>query len=137
MAMNGTSVLVLAQTGTDGTTGDPIYTAVGEQTNLSTESTTNMIAADSKDSGHTKWLPGKQDDTASLEALYVPSDTAYKAIETAKKNGELIYLRRSEDGVNVEEAPAYVQSISKNFPDNDNSTVTLSFQLNDFWTALP
>lgn len=130
MAMDGKNILVLADTGSGS------YAAVAEQTGLSWESTTNLIEASSKDDGHTKWIPGKQDDTLSLEAAYVPDDAAYKAISDAKKAGDLVVLRRSESGTEVEEAAAYVTTISGDAPDNDRATVSIEFQLNESWTAV-
>ena len=130
MAMNGKQILVLADTGS-GT-----YESVAEQTGVSWESTTNLITADSKDDDHTKWLPGKKDDTLSLEAAYVPDDPAYQAIKAARDNGEPIILRRSENGTEVEEAEAFVSTISGDGPDNERATISIEFQLNESWTAV-
>lgn len=127
MAMDGKQILVLAETGT-GT-----YEAVAEQTGVSWESTRNLIEATSKDDGHTKWIYGKADDTLSLEAAYVPEDTAYQAIKTAMDAGETVVLRRSENGTDIEEAEALVSSISYDGPDNDKATCSISFQLNESW----
>ncbi len=128
--MDGSLILVLVET----TTGT--FTPVAEQTGLSWESTRNLIEATSKDSDHTKWVYGKKDDTVSLEAAYVPTDTALKAIQTAKKAGATIILRRSEDGTAVEEAEALVSSISGDAPDGDKATVSISFQLNEEWQVV-
>lgn len=128
MAMDGKNILVLADTGSGS------YAAVAEQTGLSWESTTNLIEASSKDSDHTKWLPGKQDDTVSLEAAYVPDDEAYLAIKDAKSAGNSVILRRSENGTEVEEAEAFVSTISGDAPDNDRATISIEFQLNEAWT---
>lgn len=130
MAMDGKNILVLADTGAG------VYAAVAEQTNVSWESTTNLISADSKDSDHTKWIPGKKDDTLSLEAAYVPDDTAYQAIKDAKAAGTSVILRRSESGVEVEEAEAFVSTISGEGPDNDKATISIEFQLNEDWATV-
>lgn len=130
MAMDGKNILVLAESAPD------TFAAVAEQTGLSWESTTNMIEASSKDDGHTKWIAGKKDDTLSLEAAYVPGDDAYKSLKAAQANGELVVLRRSESGLEVEEAAAYVTSISGDAPDNDRATVSIEFQLNESWTEI-
>jgi TP901-1 family phage major tail protein len=131
--MDGASVLVLVNLGDD---VNPNWVAVAEQTSLSTETSRNLIEATSKDSDHTKWIYGKQDDTVSLESLYVPDDTAFKAIEDALKNKETIILRRSENGEDVEEATAFVSQISKEWPDNDTSTCSVDFQLDEPWTLV-
>lgn len=131
--IDGAAVLVLVNLGDDVT---PNWTPVAEQTNLSTESTRNLIEASSKDSDHTKWIYGKQDDTVSLEALYVPNDAAFKALEDAQKNKEPVVLRRTENGTDIEEATALVSTISKEWPDNDASTVSVEFQLDEPWTPI-
>lgn len=131
--IDGAAVLVLVNLGDDVT---PKWTPVAEQTNLSTESTRNLIEASSKDSDHTKWIYGKQDDTVSLEALYVPNDAAFKALEDAMKNKESVVLRRTENGTDIEEATALVSTISKEWPDNDASTVSVEFQLDEPWTPI-
>ncbi len=129
MALKGSNILLLVDNGTG-------FTPVGEQTNLTDESTRNLIEVTSKDDNHQKFLPGKRGDTIELEAFYVPNDTAYGLLKTAYDNGELIVVRRSEDGVSVEEAPAWIGSISRNAPDGEAATVTISLTLNESWTAV-
>lgn len=131
--IDGAAVLVLVNLGDDVT---PNWMPVAEQTNLSTESTRNLIEASSKDSDHTKWIYGKQDDTVSLEALYVPNDAAFKALGDAMKNKKTVVLRRTENGTDIEEATALVSTISKEWPDNDASTVSVEFQLDEPWTPI-
>lgn len=129
--MDGSLILVLVETAAN------TFTPVAQQTGLSWESTRNLIEMTSKDSDHTKWAYGKKDDTVSLEAAYVPDDTAYLALKTAMKNGTSVVLRRSEDGENVEEAEALVSSISADAPDGDKATVSIEFQLNEEWQTVP
>ena len=131
MALDGAQVLVLVPV--DDGSGATEYIPVAEQTSLSMENTHNLIDASSKDNTHTKWLYGKEDNTLSLEALYVPGDKALKALKDAKKNREKVILRRSEEGTEVEEAEALIETISYEWPDNDNSTVSVDFQLNEAW----
>jgi TP901-1 family phage major tail protein len=131
MALKGSNVLLLVDNGTG-------FTPVGEQTNLTLESTQNLIEVTSKDDNHQKFLPGKKGDTIELEAFYVPDDAAYGLLKTAYDNGELIVVRRSEDGgtSEVEEASAWIGSISRNAPDGEAATVTISLTLNESWTAV-
>lgn len=129
MALNGSQVLLLVPDGEG-------YIPVAEQTGLSMESSSALIEVSHKQSNHTKFIYGREDDTLSLEAAYVPDDTAFKAIQNAKKNRETIILRRSMDGVEVEEAEALIENISIDFPDNDASTVSIDFQLNESWRTV-
>lgn len=130
MAMDGKQILVLADEGS-GT-----YTAVAEQTSLSWENTVNLIEAGSKEDGHTKWIPGKKDGTVTLEAAYVPDDTAYQALKTAYQDSVSVILRRSENGTEVEEAEAWVSTMSGEAPDNERATISIEFQLNESWTEV-
>lgn len=134
MAMDGRQILVLVPV--DDGAGGTEYKPVAEQTSVSWENTHNLIDASNKDSGHTQWIYGKEDDTVSLEALYVPDDEAFQALKEAKKNRQNVILRRSEKGTEVEEAEALIETISVEGPDNDNSTVTIDFQLNESWTEV-
>lgn len=134
MAMDGRQILVLVPV--DDGSGGTEYKPVAEQTSVSWENTHNLIDASNKDSGHTQWIYGKEDDTVSLEALYVPDDEAFQALKEAKKNRQNVILRRSEKGTEVEEAEALIETISVEGPDNDNSTVTIDFQLNESWTEV-
>lgn len=126
MAVNGTQVLLLAKTGAT-------YTAVAEQTGLSMESSSNLIETSSKNSNHTKFIYGREDNTLSLEALYVPGDSGLKALTDSRKNRVPVVIRRSENGVDVEEAQALVEKVSVEFPDDDVATVSVDLQLIEAW----
>lgn len=131
-AINGSTVLVIVEDpSTPGT-----FIPVAEQDKLSSETSRNLVKADSKDSDHTEWIYGKQDDTVSLDAAYIPSDAGYSAIKDAITNKTTITIRRSEGGTAVEEATAFVKSIKNDFPDDDKSTVSIDFQLSTAWTAV-
>lgn len=126
MAVNGTQILLLAKTGST-------YTAIAEQTGLSLESSSNLIEVSSKNSNHTKFIYGREDDTLSLEALYVPGDAGLKALTDSRKNRVPVVIRQSENGVDVEEAQALVEKISVEYPDDDVATVSVDLQLIESW----
>ncbi|MFS8573317.1 MAG: phage tail protein [Clostridia bacterium] len=131
--LNGSAVLVLVQTGTDPTSGQPIFEAVAKQTGLSDETSRELIDDSAKGDDHVSHLYGRAESSVELEAAYVPNDTAFQALRQAYLNKEDVVLRRTENGTEVEEARAKIESISRDFPDNDRSTVTISFQLQEFW----
>lgn len=136
MAMNGASVLVLVKTDDDDGNGNPVYTPVAEQTGLSTEESRDLIEAAAKGDDHMKHLYGRMSTQVELESLYVPNDQAFQAIKQAFHNKEEVILRRSEDGQHVEEARAKIENIGAEFPDNDASTVSVTFQLQEPWRAV-
>lgn len=132
MALNGTQVLLMVFDAT-ANEGAGEYVSVAEQTGLSMEESVNLIEASSKESDHTKWLYGKSDGTLSLEALYVPNDRGLALLKQAKKERKPILVRRDEAGQPIEQVEALIETISTEFPDNDNATVSVDLQLNGNW----
>ncbi len=66
MAENGSSVLLLVNTGTPSV---PVYEAVGSQRDVSFEETTEEIDVSSKDGRAMRVLPGRYGSSLSLESL--------------------------------------------------------------------
>lgn len=136
MAMNGAEILLLVNVSTEET---PDWKAVGEQTNLSRETTRNLIDASSKNVDHEKFIYGRLGERIELEALYVPDDTAMGALKSALENRQSVLVRRSQsadDATGVEEATAMIESINENWPDEDVATVSVSMRLNSEWEPL-
>lgn len=133
MAMNGSDVLILANTGTAET---PVWTAVAEQTGLSMESDRNLIEVSSKNYDHAQFVYGRASDTLTLEGMYVPGDAGLKALRDSMKNKVPVKVRRSEGGTQIEEAEALIGALSLDFPDDDTSTVSIDMTLNTAFTAV-
>lgn len=133
MAMNGTDLLLLANTGTPSV---PTYEAVGSQRDAEITEETDTIDISSKDSRAQRVLPGRFSGTISMDALYVPTDAAYLALRTANRDGELILVARQEDGVVTETVDAKIDSISEKFPDQDAATISVSLTIDGFWAAV-
>jgi TP901-1 family phage major tail protein len=131
--MSGTDVLLLVNTGT---VGSPVYTAVGSQRGLSREETTEEIDISSKDERAMRVLAGRYGSTMSLDALYVPDDASFLALKSAMRNGDLILVRLSEDGVEVEEADALVTSMSEEYPDVDAATISVALRIDGEWVTV-
>lgn len=133
MAINGTDVLLLVNTGT---TLVPVYTVVGSQRRLTRVENSAEIDVSSKEQREMRVLAGRYDSTMTLDALYVPDDDCYLALQSANRNGDLILVRKSEDGVQVEEATALVTSISESYPDQDAATISVSLRIDGAWVTL-
>lgn len=131
MTMNGTDLLILANTGTPSV---PVYEAVGCQRDATIEETTATIDVSCKDSRAQRVLPGRYASTISLGALYVPSDDAYLALRTANRDGELILVARQELGVVTEIVSAKIDSMSESFPDQGEATISISLTVDGEWT---
>lgn len=132
MAMNGSSVLLLVNTGTEQA---PSYEAVGSQRDVTFEEATEEIDVSSKDSRFKRVLPGRYSANVSLEALYVPTDAAYDALADAMRAGEMILIAREEEDETVETATALITSISGKMPDQAESTISISLTIDGEWTA--
>jgi TP901-1 family phage major tail protein len=131
--MNGSDILLLANTGTD---ESPVYEVVGSQRGATFTETTAAIDMSSKDSRNTRVIPGRYAATVTLEALYVPTDDAYLALRAAMRDGTAIKIRKSEDGVEVEEADAVVTSLSGEAPDQEGATISVDLAIDDSWTVV-
>lgn len=80
-------------------------------------------------------LPGRYGSTISLDALYVPDDTAYLALLAAMRNGTTVEVWREEQGVYEESADAIVTSLSHNGPDQGEATVSISLRVDGEWVS--
>lgn len=133
MALNGSDVLLLVNTGTPTV---PVYEAAGSQRDVTFEEATEEIDVSSKDSRAKRVLPGRYSANLSLDALYVPSDDAYQALKSAMRDGELILVAREEEGVTLETANALITSMSEAFPDQGEGTISISLTIDGVWTAV-
>jgi TP901-1 family phage major tail protein len=133
MAKNGADVLLLVNTGTDQA---PTYTVVGSQRNLSRQEANEEIDVSSKASRARRVLAGRYSSSLSLEALYVPSDQAYLALRDAMRNGDLIKIRIEDDSVAVEEADALITSMSEEYPDQAECTISCDLTIDGEWAEV-
>ena len=133
MAMNGTDVLLLVNTGTAAV---PVYEAVGSQRDVSFDEATEEIDVSSKDSRAKRVLPGRYSATLSLDALYVWTDDGYRALRKAMRDGKLILVAREDDSTTIETGDALITSLSESFPDQGEGTISISMTIDGFWTEL-
>lgn len=129
---NGTNFLLLANTGSDAA---PTYEVVGSQRDATLEETSEVIDYSSKNSRAARKGPGRYAASISMDALYVPSDAAYRALRDANRNpdGEIILVAKEYDGLVTETAPAVVTSISEAEPDQAEATISISLEVDGFW----
>lgn len=133
MALSGTDVLLLVNTGT---AEAPVYTAVGSQRGLTRQETTAEIDISSKDQREMRVLPGRYGSTMTLDALYVPDDASFLALQAANRDGELILVRVEEEEIETEEADALITSMSESYPDQGPSTISVSLRIDGDWTVV-
>ncbi len=133
MGENGSDILLLVNTGTASV---PVYEAVGSQRGVTFDEATEEIDVSSKDSRAKRVLPGRYSANVSLENLYVWSDDGYHALRDAMRDGELILIARQRDGVTMETCDALVTSMSEDFPDQAEATISIDLTVDGFWTEL-
>ena len=133
MAKNGADILLMVNVGTEAM---PQYLAVGSQRDFSREETTEEIDASSKDSRTARVIAGRYGSTISLEALYVPTDEGYLALRNAMRNGDLIKVRISDENTPTEEADALITSLSEEYPDQAEATVSCDLTIDGEWAEV-
>lgn len=118
--LNGNEILILADTDGAGN-----FVAVGSQTDASVDESNDIIDQSSKDARERKVAAGRYEANVSFDALYVPSDVAFQALKASMRNGTKIKLREQEQGSPIEEYDAIISSMTRDFPDQDNATISL------------
>lgn len=125
MAISGTSVLLYVGTN-----------LVGSQRDLKREETTDEIDVSSKTGRAKRVLAGRYSSTLSLDALYVPTDTAYQALKEAMRDGDDVTVTIYEGGAATETASAIITSLSESFPDQDASVVSVGLTIDGEWAEV-
>jgi TP901-1 family phage major tail protein len=132
--INGTDIMLLVNTGTPAV---PVYEAAGSQRDATIDRNTAEIDASNKNDGADQIVAaGRRTSSISLDALYVPDDAAYQALRDAQDNGELILVAREEEGVTTETAEALITAMSESFPDQAESTISISLTISGGWTQV-
>ncbi len=125
MSINGNEVLILADTDGAGT-----YAAVASQTEASIDESNDVIDQSSKDARERKVAAGRYEANISFGALFVPNDVAFGALKNALRTGTLIKLREQEQGSAVAEYDAIITSMTRDYPDQDNASISLEAAVN-------
>ncbi|KKM28120.1 hypothetical protein LCGC14_1567920 [marine sediment metagenome] len=120
MSINGNEVLILADTDGAGT-----FAAVASQTEASIDESNDIIDQSSKDARERKVAAGRYEASVSFGALFVPTDAAFTALKAALRNGTKIKLREQEQGTPIHEYLAVITSMTRDYPDQDNATISL------------
>lgn len=127
--MNGADILLYAEVSN-------VQTVIGSQRGVTFDETSAEIDVSSKTTRSGRYIGGRYGATVTLDALYVPSDTAYQALKAAVRSGDPITIRRFEEGVATEEADAIVTSVSETGPDQEAATVSIALRIDGDWTEV-
>lgn len=133
VATNGTDILIYINTGSE---VSPNYVVLGGQRGAGIGRTGDEIDASSKDSAASRVLPGRVKVTITCDALYIPTDAAYQALDAAQKARSFILVREYVDAVATREARAIITDLSEDHPDMDVSTVSVGLSLDGDWDEI-
>jgi len=108
---------------------------IGGQRNVTFEESHPKINLSSKDTGRVEdGISGRGTRTVTLDGLVLASDSALDALKDASRNGTKIYVARIKDGAEVERAQGIITTRSESFPDNAESTVSVTIDLVEEWS---
>jgi len=118
--MNGKEVLILVDTDGAGT-----FAAVASQTDATISESSDVIDESNKAQRERKVSAGRYQATFSFDHLFVVGDAGHAALKSAMRNGTKIKLREQESGVAKEEVSAIITDLTRDFPDQDNVTISM------------
>ena len=133
MPLNGAKVVVGVNVGTD---ASPVFSILGHQRGVTFDESVEAIDMSSKESEARKVEGGRYQSSVSLESLYVPSSNEYGVLRTRFRNREKVLVRRQLEGQDWEEASVLITSLSEDFPDQAEATVSLTLEVDGKWTVL-
>jgi len=130
-ASKGRDLLLTIQTAA----GPPIvYTVLGSQQGASITRSADDLDASSKDSEDYVGLPGRRSSEISCDALLLPTDAAYVALEAAYLAGTILSVKTTTIGGRVARtASVIITELGEEFPDNEVSTCSISLKVTGAW----
>jgi hypothetical protein len=114
----------------------PHYVVLGGQRGAAVGRAGDEIDASSKDSAASRVLPGRVKVTVTCDALFIPTDAAYQALDAAQKGRQFIMVEKYVEGVPVAEARAIITDLSEDHPDMDTSTVSVGLSIDGDWEPI-
>jgi hypothetical protein len=126
--VNGTDFLVYVDDGTG-----PIL--VGSQRNATVDESNEEIDLSSKNQREAVVDSGRYSATLSLEALYVPTDAGYQALVDAIRNATPVTVVAEENGVYTESAQEIGPSLSREYPDQGEATISCELKISGAWMS--
>lgn len=130
--MNGTDVIIQVNTGT---VAVPVWTSVGKQQGAKLSEKVGYVDESSKDAMERAGSAGRYEGTLSLDALYVPDDTAFTYLKTSFRAGTKVQVQVVESGTATEVALAVITQMDTEWPDQDAATISATFEIDGAWAA--
>lgn len=135
MATKGVDILILVDTGTDGT---PQWTPVGGQRGATLSESRETIDVTHKASGgYKEYEYGDGEWSISCDGVLIPDDTAYKALVDAMRQEKKVKVRWQEEGTATFEGLALVTSRDLEGPYDGEANYSMELQGSGAPTPLP
>jgi predicted secreted protein len=80
-----------------------------------------------------RFIPGRLSSQLQFDGLWVPDDTAYQALQTARENQDTVVCRLMFDGAPWREADGFITTMTESYPDQDAATISATFQVSGAW----
>lgn len=126
MAVKGVDILILVDTGTE---GSPQWTPVGGQRNATLSENNDTIEVTHKASGgYKEYEYGLGDWTISADGVYISDEAGYMALVDAMRQKKKVKVRWEEAGQAVYEGLALVTSRDLEAPYDGEATYSLELQ---------
>lgn len=111
-----------------------MYTTLGSQRGVKIERNAAEIDTSSKDGADYTGMPGRRESTISLDALYVPSDTAKAALVTAYESNAMCKVRRTAVGADpARTADCFITKMSEDYPDQNVALFSVDLKVSGAW----
>ena len=133
MAQSGKVMLLYVNTGTS---GSPIWTAIGQQQGFDISRGRTSTTVGHKDSSQEVTILGNKTLSLSLTGLYIRNDSGLARLRTAYDSGEDILVRSQEQGADIEEFLVKIQDFNEGHPHDGPSSYSLTLVPVDDVTAL-
>jgi len=132
-AVNGSTVVLQVRT----TTGPDVYVTVGGQRGLSVARERNAIETSAKGDGDKTFIAGRRGSSLSMDGIVIASDVGRAALIAAHEGDGVGRLRRGAIGAEAaKQCDIVITGIDEDFPDDEESTWTVEYQVNGAWTAV-
>jgi TP901-1 family phage major tail protein len=126
----GVDVLLYVQTGTDQTSGDPIFTVLGGQgdATLNREAEEIDVSAKTDGNGYGDYLAGRKTWSIECEGFIVEDDAAYDTLEQKYEARETLKVELRMPSGKIYSGEVVITEFPLEFPQDDGATFSLTLQ---------
>ena len=113
-----------------------VWVVVASQRGVTFNEERTLIDAATKDDDAMVHLYGRYSASLDLSSLWVPAEASVLALRDALRNKTTIGVRRRDDGSDIEQATAFVSSLSNDNADDDAASFSATLNISGTWGAV-